>query len=168
MTLRTSESHGRAIYMLREPPFPSCFCSSGVERRFHKAQVKGSIPFRSTFFHSRHPILVRSFGWEARIDVRILFSELVRSMRLSFVIRDTNSPCGSCSNARHGHEKRSLRRVGFEPTSTNTLRPEHNPLDRSGICASGVMRKFCIHRSACLVRISIAPELSEVGIVFHF
>ena len=33
-------------------------------------------------------------------------------------------------------EKRSLRRVGFEPTSTNTLRPEHNPLDRSGICAS--------------------------------
>ena len=30
----------------------------------------------------------------------------------------------------------SLHAVGLEPTSTNTLRPEHNPLDRSGKRAS--------------------------------
>ena len=34
-------------------------------------------------------------------------------------------------------EEKQMTAVGFEPTSANTLRPERNPLDRSGKLSDG-------------------------------
>ena len=40
-------------------------------------------------------------------------------------------------------KRKCVRTVGLEPTSTNTLQLECNPLDRSGKCASGALFPNC-------------------------